>query len=169
MDRPSPPISASLELADEPFAGDGPRWVVARAERELVVRYGFLHEDEQGLTAAMFDPPAGSFLVARRGDAPGPPLGGVGLRALDPDRHPTLGEVRRLWVDPDRRGQGIGRRLMAALENTARDMGLTALCLVTGERQPEAVALYQSTGWALADPDTERYGYRFTKELGGQE
>jgi ribosomal protein S18 acetylase RimI-like enzyme len=169
MDRSSTAIPASLVLAREPYAGKGPQRVVARAERELVVRYGFLHEGERGLTAAMFDPPAGAFLVARRGDATGPPLGGVGLRAVDPDLHPTVGEIRRLWVDPAQRGQGIARRLMAALEDTARDMGLTALRLVTGEHQPEAIALYQSTGWELADPDTARYGYRFTKELVGPE
>ena len=167
MDRLSSAVPATFVLAQEPFASDGPRWVVAQAESELVVRYGFLHEGEQGLTAAMFDPPAGAFLVARRGHATGPPLGGVGLRAIHPDRDPAVGEVRRLWVDPDQRGQGIARRLMAALEDTARHLGLFSLRLVTGERQPEAVALYHATGWELADLDPAQYGYRFTKELGG--
>jgi GNAT superfamily N-acetyltransferase len=167
MDHPSPANPASLVLAREPFASEGPRWVVARAVRELVVRYGFLHEGERGLTAAMFDPPAGAFVVARRGGATGPPLGGVGVRAIHPDRDPTVGEVRRLWVDPDQRGQGIARLLMAVLEDAARDLGLSSLRLVTGERQPEAVAFYQATGWELDDLDPAQYGYRFTKELGG--
>ena len=52
--------------------------------------------------AAMFDPPNGAFLVARRGDAAGPPLGGVGVRAIGPG----VGEVRRLWVDPELAGAG---------------------------------------------------------------
>jgi len=166
MDRSPSAIPDSLLLAREPFAGKGPQWVVAQAEAELVVRYGYLHEGVQGLTAAMFDPLAGAFLVARRGDTAGPPLGGVGLRAVDPGPHPMVGEVRRLWVDPDQRGRGIARRLMAALEDAARDLGLTALRLVTGEGQPEAIALYQSTGWELPEPDTARVGFRFTKELG---
>ena len=80
---------------------------MAQAEAEIVVRYGVLDDDERGLTAAMFDPPAGAFLVARRAGAAGPPLGGVGLRAIHPG-HPA-GEVRRLWVDPGQRGQGIAR------------------------------------------------------------
>jgi ribosomal protein S18 acetylase RimI-like enzyme len=167
MDRPSPAIAASLVLAREPFTGEGPQWVVARAEEELVVRYGFLDEGERGLTAAMFDPPAGAFLVARRADATGAPLGGVGLRAVHPGLPPAVGEIRRLWVDPAQREQGIGRRLIAAMEDTARHMGLTALRLVTGENQPEAIALYRSTGWELAHLDTAKCGYRFTKELGG--
>ena len=50
MDRLSPAIPASLVPAREPFAGEGPQWVVARAEKELVMRC----------------------------DATGPPLGGVG-------------------------------------------------------------------------------------------
>ncbi len=69
---------------------------MAQAEAEIVERYGVLDDGERGLTAAMFDPPAGAFLVARRGGAAGPPVGGVGVRALGPG----IGEVRRLWVDP---------------------------------------------------------------------
>jgi GNAT superfamily N-acetyltransferase len=161
MDRPSSAIPAAIVLAREPSATEGPRWVVEQAEDELVARYGFLDDNERSLTVAMFDPPAGVFLVARRGESAGPPLGGVGLRVVDPG----VGEVRRLWVDPLQRGQGIARRLMDALEEAGRDMGLTGLRLVTGERQPEAIALYTATGWTLTNSDTATCGYRFTKQL----
>ena len=149
----------AVALVREPYGGDGPGWVVARAEEEIVARYGGLDDGERGLTAAMFDPPAGAFVVARRGDTAGPPVGGVGVRRVGPG----LGEVRRLWVDPGERGQGVGRRLMVAVEEAALDLGLTALRVATGERQPEAVALYRSTGWSpVRDP---AYGFRFTKAL----
>jgi GNAT superfamily N-acetyltransferase len=170
MHRPSSAIPADLTLAIEPYAGEGPRWVVAQAEAELVLRYGFLDQGELGLTAAMFDPPAGAFVVGRAGAA-GPAVGGVGVRALDPGRGPGfgagfgVGEIRRLWVAPDRRGLGVARRLMDAIEQAARDLGLTTLRLVTGERQPEAVALYDSTGWQRARVDGALCGFRFTKEL----
>lgn len=166
MDRSPSAIQAAPVLAREPYDSDGPRWVVARAEDELVERYGLLHQSEQGLDAAMFDPPAGAFLVARRGDAAGPVLGGVGLRVPDPELQPAVGEVRRLWVDPGQRRLGVAQLLMAGLEDAARELGLLRLRLITGDQQPEAIALYASSGWELAsggDPALE--GYRFTKTL----
>jgi GNAT superfamily N-acetyltransferase len=146
MDRSASAPPADITLAMEPYGDEGPQWVVARAEAEIVLRYGDLDGDEQGLTAAMFDPPVGAFLVARRGHAAGPPLGGVGVRAI----HPGLGQIRRLWVDPGQRGQGVARALMAAVEDAALALGLTHLRLGTGDRQPEAVALYESSGWQRA-------------------
>jgi GNAT superfamily N-acetyltransferase len=140
-----------LVLAQEPYGDDGPQWVVAQAEAEAVLRYGNLDGDEKGLTAAMFNPPHGAFVVARRGTAAGPNLGGVGLRAIDSG----VGQIRRLWVDPGQRGQGIARALMAGVEDTARALRLTDLRLGTGDMQPEAVALYGSSGWerVLVGPD----------------
>ncbi len=143
MHRPPSALRAGLVLSREPYGDDGPQWVVAQAEAEIVVRYGGLDDGELGLTAAMFDRPNGAFVVARRGDAAGPPLGGVGVRAL----RPRVGQVRRLWVHPEARGHGIARALMGGIEDAARALGLTDLRLGTGDRQPEAVALYESDGW----------------------
>lgn len=136
-----PPASA-LSLQPEPYGSEGPRWVVAKAEAELVARYGFLDNGELGLTAAMFDPPAGVFLIARV-ESQTEPVGGVGLRSVAEG----TGEVRRLWVVPAWRGRGVGRDLMTKLEETARDLGLSELRLATGDRQPEAFSLYQAMGW----------------------
>ena len=138
MHRPAFAIS----LRPEPYASEGPRWVVTQAETELIKRYGGLDDGELGLTTAMFEPPAGTFLIART-DGRDEPVGGVGLRTVGPG----IGEVRRLWVDPACRGRGIGRELMAGLEAAASDIGLSVLRLATGDRQPEAVSLYESTGW----------------------
>ncbi|HEY6471854.1 MAG TPA: GNAT family N-acetyltransferase [Acidimicrobiales bacterium] len=145
MDRPT--SAATLRI--EPYGSEGPRWVVGRAEAELIARYGGLDDGELGLTAAMFDPPIGSFLVARTdGDPPG---GGVGVRTVAEG----VGEVGRLWVDPAWRGRGTGRALMIGLEDAARALGLSALVLSTGDRQPEAVALYESSGWERLRVDKE--------------
>jgi GNAT superfamily N-acetyltransferase len=165
VQRPTFVIPPGLALGREDAPGAGPRWVVARAEAELVARYGSLDDSERGLTPSMFDPPAGAFVVARN-DGRGEPVGGVGVRGLAG----RVGEVKRLWVDPAWRDRGIGRALMAALEDTARALGMTALELGTGDLQPEAVALYSATGWerCLTDddgrplPDWHR---RFTKRL----
>jgi GNAT superfamily N-acetyltransferase len=151
-----------IVLAREGSQSDGFRWVVAQAEAEIVQRYGFLDDVEGDLVAAMFDPPQGVFVVARRGGAAGPPVGGVGVRAIGPG----IGEVRRLWLDPGFRRRGIARLLLAALEDASRDIGLRTLCLTTGDNQPEAVALYVSTGWRQVALDKSADGFRFTKKLG---
>jgi GNAT superfamily N-acetyltransferase len=56
-------------------------------------------------------------------------------------------EVKRLLVDNEARGRGIGQRLMSDLEGWARDRGAKRLILQTGDRQPEAVALYERAGY----------------------
>ena len=75
--------------------------------------------------------------------------------------------MRRLWVDPARRGRGLGRALMAALEEEAPRLGFVRLQLATGDRQPEAVALYEATGWErlAVDPGDDVCGIRFVKSL----
>lgn len=161
------PSASAVTLGPEPYGSGGPRWVVAQAEAELVARYGGLDDGELGLTAEMFSPPAGVFLIARV-ESRTEPLGGVGLRTVAAE----TGEVRRLWVDPAWRGRGIGRDLMARLESTAGDLGLVALRLATGDRQPEAFSLYQSLGWerVFVTPDGAPLpaGWiRFRKELKG--
>lgn len=85
------------------------------------------------------------FLLARLdGDA-------VGCVALRIDRE-GYGEVKRMYVRPDRRGSGIGRHLLARLETLARADGLTTLRLETGDLQAEAVALYRKAGFTDRGP-----------------
>jgi GNAT superfamily N-acetyltransferase/DNA-binding HxlR family transcriptional regulator len=90
--------------------------------------------------AARYRRPDGAFLVAWSDDLP---IGCVSLRPLEPG----TGEVKRLWVHPLARGQGLGRRLMRAVEARARDIGMTRLQLDTNTALADAVALYRSDGW----------------------
>jgi GNAT superfamily N-acetyltransferase len=143
VDRPTSATWAKAAISSEPFDGEGPGRVVAAAEDELVDRYGGLADDELGLVAAMFDPPAGVFLVAR--SESGVVVGGVGVRPFEPET--GVGEIKRLWVDPDWRRRGVGRRLMDEMESAARRLGFSSLHLATGDQQPEAVALYEANGW----------------------
>ena len=137
-----------MSIGIEPYGDADAQWVVAQAEAELLVRYGFVGDPEISGALAEFEGPAGAFLVARR-SGQAQPAGGVGLRRHDgPDGDGgPIGEVKRLWVDPTCRGLGIGRSLMAALEAAAVDLGYRSLRLGTGFRQPEAQALYTRTGW----------------------
>ena len=57
-------------------------------------------------------------------------------------------EVKRIYVSPRARGQGLGRQLMKRLEEAAQAEGLSLLRLETGPRQPEALALFAGHGFA---------------------
>ncbi|MBY4129664.1 GNAT family N-acetyltransferase [Rhodococcus fascians] len=56
-------------------------------------------------------------------------------------------ELKRMFVEPDHRGTGVSAALLEASENAARDQGLRRLILQTGDRQPDAVRLYEKSGW----------------------
>ena len=60
-------------------------------------------------------------------------------------------EVKRVYVRSDYRGQGISKRLMLELEIIARERGVTSLILQTGNRQSEAIALYEKIGYVPID------------------
>ncbi|WP_327639750.1 GNAT family N-acetyltransferase [Kribbella sp. NBC_00482] len=71
------------------------------------------------------------------------------VQAFGPDsEHPGDGEVKRMYVAPAARGRGYARALLAALEAS----GYPTLRLSTGELQPEAIALYESSGYTLTTP-----------------
>jgi putative acetyltransferase len=89
--------------------------------------------------------PAVTFLVARRDNV------AIGCAALV--RKPGgYGEIKRMFVDEAARGQGVARRLLAALEAMARGEKLVSLKLETGIRQPAALALYRAAGFADVPP-----------------
>jgi GNAT superfamily N-acetyltransferase len=60
-------------------------------------------------------------------------------------------EVKRVFVRPAYRGQGISKRLMLELEDIARERGVSSLILQTGNRQTAAIALYEKIGYVPID------------------
>jgi GNAT superfamily N-acetyltransferase len=75
----------------------------------------------------------------------------VGCAALRPVG-PGVGELKRMYVEPDVRGRGIGVALLAAIEARAVLLGYARLKLETGLMQPEAVSLYETRGWERIEP-----------------
>ncbi|WP_374655667.1 GNAT family N-acetyltransferase [Dongia sp.] len=67
-------------------------------------------------------------------------------------RQDGYAEVKRMFVDPKARGLKLGSRLLAALEADARAVGIRCLRLETGNRQPEAAALYRRAGFREIGP-----------------
>jgi GNAT superfamily N-acetyltransferase len=91
--------------------------------------------------AAMFVEPDGVFLVVRGDDGAAVACGGIAR--FDTER----AELKRMYVVPAARGLGLGRRILVELEEAARRLGYTAVVLETGDRQPEALGLYASSGY----------------------
>ena len=52
-----------------------------------------------------------------------------------------------MYVAPAARARGVARRILAHLEQTAAETGFGAMILETGTAQPEAMALYESSGY----------------------
>lgn len=91
-------------------------------------------------TPADFEPPGGVFLVGMLG---GRAVAGGGVKRLAPG----VGEIKRMYVVPARRGSGVGSSLLAALEVAAAGLGYGTVRLDTGRHQPQAQALYERRGY----------------------
>ncbi|MGW1680946.1 GNAT family N-acetyltransferase [Saccharopolyspora sp. NPDC002376] len=85
-------------------------------------------------------PPTGVFLVAREGSEL---AGCVGIRELEPG----VAELKRMYVRPQGRGLGAGARLLAAVEEHARELGYQAIRLDTRNDLVEARGLYAKHGY----------------------
>jgi putative acetyltransferase len=69
------------------------------------------------------------------------------IRLLDP----TTAEVKRMYVEPDHRGRGVGRAVLASLETAARQLGAERVVLETGVHQVAALSLYRRAGFQQVD------------------
>lgn len=81
-------------------------------------------------------------MVAYDGELP------VGCGAIKEYSQDSM-EVKRMYVLPESRGQGIASRVLKALEDWAMQLGYQKCVLETGKRQPEAIALYQKNGYLI--------------------
>lgn len=135
-----PPQAVTLHPVDP----TDPRavWCLAQYYAELAARFrgGFDPGPETPESLATLRPPNGLFLLALQSSQP---LGCVALRAEDA----TIAEVKRLWISPNARGQRLATRLMQAIEDHARALGLTHLHLDTNATLTEAITFYRAQGW----------------------
>ena len=130
---------------------------------ELVDRYHGRPMPAEEAEQAMAEFPSDDlapFLVAYRS---GEPVGCLGLRTLQP----AIGEVKRMYVAPHARRQGVGRLLLDALQEQARSRGMTELRLDTRHDLVEARALYAAQGFTEgpAHNDDPYADHWFAKDL----
>jgi len=133
----------SLELREEPYDGPAAQQLIAEVQAEYVVRYG--SPDATPVDASEFLPPDGRFVI---GYIDTEPAAMGGLRRFDDEAV----EVKRMYVRPGFRGQGLSRLVLAHLETLATEMGARRVVLETGSRQPEAMRLYETSGYERVDP-----------------
>ena len=133
----------TIEFADARL-DDGPGGALAQAMRdEIALMYDGLELDGDSMPRAgqaELSPPGGGFIVGCTG---GLPVCCGGVKRLD-DR---ICEIKKMYVVPEHRGQGVARVLLHALEAKARELGYTVARLDTGPKQVHARALYESEGY----------------------
>ena len=145
---------SELEIRREGLESVAACTLIAALNAELAERY-----PEEGANHFRLDPDevsegSGSFLVAYLG---GRAVACGAVRRIGE----RTGELKRMYVDPRTRGEGLGRRILEALEAEALELGLSRLVLETGVRQIEAVGLYESAGFQ----QTPRFGEYETSPL----
>ena len=150
-----------LSIDEVPATADAARQCLDRYYRELQQRFpeGFDPAKSVLHSLAEFDPPRGSFMVMRLGD------GLIGCGGLTP-----LGDaayLKRMWVAPEARGMGLGRKLLEALEEKASSLGYRSVKLETHRSLGEAQRLYRSSGYREVPPfnDEVYAGHWFEKPL----
>lgn len=134
-------LSFTRITVEDPESPDA-KWCVGQYFAELGERFegGFDAGRSIPADAEELRPPRGVFLVAR---LDGRPVGCGAVKVTEPG----AGSIKRMWVSPEMRGTGVGRRLLLALEKEAAGLGIGLLRLETNRSLHEAQALYRRNGY----------------------
>ena len=129
---------------------------------ELKVRFDAGFDPAQGISAsdAELTLPAGLLLVATLHGTP------VGCGALKFGKADGSAHIKRMWVDQNVRGLGLGRRLLAELEAQAAAHDATVVRLDTNKVLLEAIAMYRAAGYREVEPfNDETYAHHWFEKL----
>lgn len=131
---------STIQIRREPLSSPDAARLITALNAELtgtfpepVACHFTLHESDVA-------PGDGAFLIAYLDDVA---IGCGAVRRIDS----ATAELKRMYVDPSARGRGIGRELLAALENEARLLGVTNVVLETGTRLTRAIRMYEASGY----------------------
>ena len=140
-----------IEFRREPAGSPAAQALLKAMEQEMFDLYDMRSMPTPASTAEL-DPPLGGAYVVGWED--GRAVAGGALKRLGPD----VAEVKRMYVVPEARSRGHARRLLAAIEDAARELGYERVRLDTGASQPHAKALYESAGYGtVADYNDNPY------------
>lgn len=137
----SPSADVTFTIVDP--ASPVARELLTRYFDELAARFegGFDPGDAYDEADTTLIAPNGVFVVATLADDP---MGCGGVVFMDEHR----GEIKRMWISPSSRGLGLGKRLLAHLEDLAASAGRTRVVLDTNSSLTQAIAMYESAGYA---------------------
>ena len=143
--------------------------LIAELAVEYATRYGGTEEAVLGWLRGHppdeFAPPGGGMLI---GLIDGRPVTGGAFRRFGVVEGGQTAELKRIWTDRRHRRRGYGRILLAELESRIAGLDYRRIYLTTGDRQPEAEALYAAAGYTrLGEPRAggEMYAMAFEKRL----
>jgi DNA-binding MarR family transcriptional regulator/N-acetylglutamate synthase-like GNAT family acetyltransferase len=134
--------ASMIDFAIEAPTTADARWCIAQYFAELEARFDSGFDPARSISADARElvAPAGALMVARlRGRVVG--CGALKFHGAAP------AELKRMWISPNVRGMGLGRRLLEALEQHSRDAGVRVLRLETNRALREAIALYRRSGY----------------------
>lgn len=140
----------------DPASSDA-QWCLQQYFAELEARFdaGFDQARSIPADAGQLRAPSGLLLLAYAREH------AVGCGALK--FHPKApAELKRMWINPEWRGVGLGARLLAELERHARAAGVRVIRLETNEVLEEAIALYRRAGYTEVPPfNDEPYAHHW--------
>jgi GNAT superfamily N-acetyltransferase len=117
-------------------------WVNGELDRRYGINFAIAEIIERNLAdLTPFQPPRGRLLL----------IGEVGIGCLQPIGE-DIGEIKRMYVHPDARGAGLGRRLLDGLLAAATDVGYRRVLLDSVRFMESAHALYRSAGFTEIEP-----------------
>jgi GNAT superfamily N-acetyltransferase len=139
------PASVTFQQADPATSPASDLLAAMGREIETMYDHALDAPDMPKAGPAEMSPPGGSLLLGV--DEAGQVVCVGGIKRL-PD---GACEIKRMYVVPEARGRGIGRRLLLALEDEARALGYEIARLDTGPKQPGAQRMYEQAGYRPID------------------
>lgn len=138
-------VSIAVEDPTSPDASE----LIRQLSAELAVRYDFVDDGSGLFSAADVQAPRAAFLILR---LDGQAVGCGALRPMDEDGFEDAVEIKRMYVAPEVRGLRLAAIILDRLEQLAREFGYARAVLETGDRNPEAIRLYERSGYEHVPP-----------------
>lgn len=153
-------VSGVEVTSADPSSPDAQR-CLSRYFDELASRFrgGYDRDVDHSAEVGEFAPPQGCMLIATLS---GEAVGCGAIRALESE----VAEIKRMWVAPQARGLGLGRRLLGELERVAAKGRVRVVRLDTNGVLTEALQLYRSSGYRETRPfNDNRYAHHWFEKV----